>query len=99
MLPEPIHRGAQAVLERGVGVKADLLLGPRRVKHPTWLTVRLARVPLNPAREVGDLCDQLHQVADRDLLAHTNVDGLWAVIAFGRHHDRLGTVLDVEKLA
>ena len=53
---------------------------------------------ISPVKPVS-LGDQLHEVADRDLLAGAQVDRLGAVVALGGEDDALGGVVDVEELA
>src|SRR4029450_6737006 len=59
----------------------------------------LVRAPADLAGEAGELRDGLGEVADRDLDAGAEVDGLRLVVALRGEPDPLGGVLDVEELA
>src|SRR5688500_10241397 len=75
----PLDRSLQPLAEGRARAEAEQLLGAARLELAARLTVRLRRVPDELALEAGQLGDELGQVADRDLLARAEVDGLGAV--------------------
>ena len=69
------------------------------VETAARLPVRHRAVPRDPALEAGDVGDELGEIADRDLVAGTEVDRLPAVVALGGERQPVDTVVDVEELA
>jgi len=70
--------------------ETEALAGLARVQRPSRLPVGLRRVPSDLAREARHLGDQLHELPDRDLLAHAEVHGVRPVVALGGENDPLG---------
>src|SRR5262252_2203655 len=95
----PLDRPPQPVAEVGRRPEAEARRGPRDVEPAAWLAVRLRRVERQRAIEPRQLGDQVRQIENADLETGPDVHRLRIFVAFGRADDRVGTVLDVEKLA
>src|SRR5436190_14445989 len=95
----PHNRLLEPVAQRRARLEAEQLTRAGRVHAPAWLAVRHRRVPGDLALEADDLRHELREVADRDLLAGTEVDRLRAVVTLGRQDQPVDAVLDVEELA
>ena len=71
-----------------LGAKAELGCRPGGVEAAPRLAVRLGTSPSGFPRRTGRFADQFDQLADRDLLAGTDVDRLRLVVELGGRRDR-----------
>src|SRR5690348_194542 len=94
----PRDRAPQTFLESRMRTEAEALLGSSRVEVASRLSVRLRRIPRNPAGEAHDARDHFGERLDRELAARSDVHRIAAVVAFAREQDRLGRVLDIQEL-
>src|SRR4030042_1473024 len=97
LLPIPVNRFLQSLIEGRPGLKAKILLGLGDIQAPPWLAVRLGRVPSDLARKARQLCDLLGQVLDADLTSGPEIDRLGAVVVLGGQQDSFRRVGDVEE--
>src|ERR1700726_4587141 len=82
-----------------MGIEPEIPPGAFYVQLATWLSVRLAPIPDDPAREAGSRCDTVDQLADGDLIGRPDVDRVRPVVAFGGQHDGAGRVIHIEEFA
>src|SRR2546429_9197558 len=94
-----LFRSLEPRAQRRPGLEAEGLARAACVEASSRLPVRHGAVPLDLALEARQLCDQLCQLADGDLLTGPEIDGIRAVVAVGREHEPLDAVVDVEELA
>ncbi len=80
------------------GIEAEELPRAACVDAAAWLSARLRLVPDDPTVVACDGSDELGELADRDLLARSEVHGLGAVVALRGEDEALDAVLDVEEL-
>src|SRR5881628_620911 len=88
---------ADALLEADLGGETEALAGPGHVEAPARLAVRLGGIPDEASPISGGAGDQRGQIADGDLLAAADVDGVGGVVALGGQHQRPRGVIDVEE--
>ena len=86
----PVEGAAQAVVEVGDGLEAELLLGPAGVDAPAGLPVGLGGVPAHLALEADQVADDGDQLADGQLAVGAQVGGLASVVVLGGQHDARG---------
>jgi len=78
--------------------KAKLDFSAMRIETSPRLAVRHALVPYNPADETTECGDELNQITGGDLESRSDIDPRRRIVTLRRHHDRTGTILDVQKL-
>ena len=98
-LPIPSDSALQSFLERGAGPEAEIFLSALRIQTAPWLAVGLRAVPTDFPIEAGQSRDKEGQILDRYLLSAADVDWIGAIVSLRRERDRLGTILDIEKLS
>src|SRR3954453_22796190 len=95
----PRDRLREPVAKSALRGEAEQCLGTRRVELATRLPVRPRRIPDDLALVPRQLCDELSELSDRDLLTGAEVHRLVAVVALRSEPDAVGAVLDVQELA
>src|ERR1700693_5817477 len=80
VLAVPRDRPLEPFAQRHARLEAEQLTSLARVEAPSRLAVRHRVVPLDLPCEAGELGDLLRELADRDLGARAEVDGLGAVV-------------------
>ncbi len=92
-----IESSGEGRLQRCSRLKAEFLLGLLHIETATRLAVWFRRIPPNVARESSQFRYQVHQIADGNLSAASEIDGIGFVIVLGRAQDTLGGILDVKE--
>src|SRR5690606_1790586 len=95
---EPRDGFLQATPKRNVRLEAEQFLRPRSVQATARLTVGLCRIVNEFAFETYYLRDQRGQLADANLTARSEIDGLGTIVVFGGEYDSAGTIVRIEKL-
>jgi len=102
---EPLDCPLEPFLEPDLRFPVHQLSRARHIQAPTRLPVGLGGVPADLlldrvlVGEPGELGDQVHEIADRDLHVGAQVDRGRVVHLFRGRQDPVGAVLDEEELA
>src|ERR1041384_3421138 len=99
MLFVPLDRATQSFLKRGARTETKFLLCFLSGEAATGLAARFGRIPTDVAREIRQPGDDGNEIANRNLLAGTDVNGIGLVVQLGGADDAFGGILDVDELA